>query len=191
MAQIKNSFAPLGKSVGYSIDAEGFTWTGEVDLTAADLLQGEASPEEQGANDDAMEWLREALADGPQEAGPLQQRFERETGHNRRTLQRAFKSLGGKKEREGFGPGGKLVWSLPTIDDTPTPLTTGTRNLVVYGETTATKGLQGQRSTIDDTKRESVAYGGPAVAYNILSDPDGDPEVKKLLKEHPEFSAEV
>jgi KaiC/GvpD/RAD55 family RecA-like ATPase len=189
MAQIKNSFAPLGKSVGYSIGAEGFTWTGEVDLTAADLLQGEASPEEQGANDDAMEWLREALADGPQEAGPLQQRFERETGHNRRTLQRAFKSLGGKKEREGFGPGGKLVWSLPTIDDTPTPLTTGTRNLVVYGETTATKGLQGQRSTIDDTKRESVAYGGPAVAYDILSDPDGDPELKKWLKAHPEAMA--
>jgi hypothetical protein len=66
-------------------------------------------------------------------------------------------------------------------------LTTGTQNLVVYGETTATKGLQGQRSTIDDTKRESVAYGGPAVAYDARQDPNADPELRRWLLAHPEL----
>jgi KaiC/GvpD/RAD55 family RecA-like ATPase len=216
MAQVKNSFAPLGRSVGYSIDAEGFTWTGEVDLTAADLLQGEASPEEKGASEDALEWLREALANGPQEAGPLQQRFERETGHNRRTLRRAFKSMGGRSYKDDFSAGWK--WTLDEGDTTPTK-GTGTQNRVPFDETTATKGLQGQRSTegdtekrvcplrgpavpfgeaggkvahldhppIDDTKRESVAYGGPAVVYDARQDPNADPELKLWLKKHPEF----
>jgi hypothetical protein len=189
MAQIKNSFAPLGKSVGYSIDAEGFAWTGEVDLTAADLLQGEASPEEQGANDDALEWLREALANGPQEAGPLQQRFERETGHNRRTLRRAFKSLGGRSYKDDFSAGWK--WALDEGDTTPTK-GTGTQNRVPFGETTATKGLQGQRSTEGDTEkrvcplRDQAVPFGEAV-YDARQDPNADPELRRWLLAHPEF----
>jgi hypothetical protein len=95
----------------------------------------------------------------------------------------------------------------------------GHRIVSPVGETTATKGLQGQRSTegdtekricplrdpavpfgeaggkvahldhtpIDDTKRESVAYGGPAVAYDARLDPKADPELRRWLLAHPEF----
>jgi len=166
MVQIKNSLGPIGKSIGYTIGEEGFQWTGETDLTAADLLEGEAGPEEKGEREDAAEWLTVELAKGPQEAGDLQQRFEREQRGNRRTLRRALVSIGGTREREGFGPGGRVVWTLPTIGDTPPTIGDGTQNLVPYDETTAPKGLQGGHSTIGDKESVPVPYGPGPVPYD-------------------------
>ncbi len=166
MVHLKNSLGPLGKSIGYSIGEEGFSWTGENDLTAADLLEPEAGAEEAGEREDAAAWLEVALSGGPQEAGDLQQRFEREQRGTRRTLRRALASIGGTRTREGFGPGGRVVWSLSTIGDTPTPIGDIHTHRVPYDETTALKGLQGKAPTIGDKGKESVPYGPGPVPYD-------------------------
>ena len=165
MVHLKNSLGPLGKSIGYSIGDEGFSWTGENDLTAADLLEPEAGPEEAGEREDAVAWLEDELSQGPHGAGELLQRGAK-VGHNGRTLRRAFASMGGLKKRDGFGPGSKVVWSLPAIGDTPPSIGDNKHLPVPYGETAVPKGLQGKASTIGDTRKESVPYGPGVVPYD-------------------------
>jgi KaiC/GvpD/RAD55 family RecA-like ATPase len=162
---LKNSLGPLGKSIGYTIGEEGFSWTGENGFTAADLLEAEAGPEEAAEREDAAAWLQAALSEGPQEAADLQQRFEREQRGTRRTLRRALASIGGIRTREGFGRGGRIIWSLPTIGDTSGPIGDTHTHRVPYDETTAPKGLQGKASTIGDKEKECVPYEGQRVPY--------------------------
>lgn len=67
------------------------------------------------ALDDATGWLRQALADGRLESKDVQ-KLAKENGHAWATVRRAKDEVGVIVEREGFGPGAKWFWSLPSID---------------------------------------------------------------------------
>ena len=154
LCQVKNSLGPLGGSLGYLIDEEGFHWTGEVDLTAADLLGADQDPEEKSAMEEAMTWLEAELSDGPKQAGDLQRRFEKETGISRRTLQSALRKLGGIRSKDGFNGG--WIWRLPE-DDNHAPKAQNKLNSFAFDENTTLKGLQGKHST-EGEKIESVLH---------------------------------
>ncbi len=146
MVQAKNSLGKQGESLGFTIEDGAFRWTGSVDIQPGDILGGDTEGEDQS---DAMAWLTDALQDGPQDAGELQRRFEKQTGESRRTLRRALKKLKGRTSKDGFRGGWK--WELPE-EDTPSPEGANKRVLVPLGENTTLKGLQGGQSAIGDTK---------------------------------------
>ena len=89
LAQSKNSLAAKGASIAFELREDGFFWCGVANVTAEALLAPAKSEEEKSAVDEAADFLREALADGPRpakevikEAGSL--------GINEKSLRRAM-----------------------------------------------------------------------------------------------------
>jgi hypothetical protein len=64
---------------------------------------------------EAVEWLREQLLRGPTPASEVIE-MGKQSGFNKRTLQRAFEKLGGLRNKDLFG--GPWMWSLPSQNDT-------------------------------------------------------------------------
>jgi hypothetical protein len=83
----------------------------------ADVLAGPADAQERGQLDDAIDFLRDALAGGSRPAAELTKLGERE-GIAKRTLQRARHQLGCIASKDGFRDGWR--WSLPPESKTPT-----------------------------------------------------------------------
>jgi hypothetical protein len=84
-------------------------------MSADDALTKERSAAEGGersAHDEAADWLREALAEGPKHAKELK-RLALDDGIKARTLERAKISLGIVHSREGFK--GPWLWSMPVL----------------------------------------------------------------------------
>ena len=70
LCQAKNNLAPLAPSLTYRVVTAGMSsrieWGGTVSTTAADLMaEAEGSAEGRGGRDEAEDFLREVLADGP------------------------------------------------------------------------------------------------------------------------------
>jgi len=115
IVQIKSNLAPMGKAIGYELRDGGFYWTGESDLTAARILAVEDSVDGKSAIDEAADFLRDELADGPVEA---KQVFSdaKSLGIYERTLNRAKSKLRITSKREGeSGKRGiaRVKWQLP------------------------------------------------------------------------------
>lgn len=119
LVQIKSNLAPMGDAIGYELRDAGFYWTGESDLTAARILAAEVTGEGKSARDEAADFLRDELADGPVEAAPVW-RHAREAGLAEATLKRAKAMLGviarRHSETGGKRGGGKWTWELPASD---------------------------------------------------------------------------
>ena len=114
IVQIKSNLAPTGKAIGYELRDAGFYWTGESDLTWQRILSAEDS-ESKSALDDAIDFLKDELADGAVEA---KQVFSdaKNLGIYERTLNRAKSKLEIKSKREGeSGKRGiaRVKWQLP------------------------------------------------------------------------------
>ena len=90
MCHVKSSLAPEGKSVAFRLDKEtGFQWSGEYDISADDLLSGDARGQKSRI---AKEFLLDILADG----GMAQKKIEEEAskqGIKKKTLRNAKKEL--------------------------------------------------------------------------------------------------
>ena len=90
MCHVKSSLAPEGKSVAFRLDKEtGFQWIGEYDISADDLLSGDARGQKSRI---AKEFLLDILADG----GMAQKKIEEEAskqGIKKKTLRNAKKEL--------------------------------------------------------------------------------------------------
>jgi hypothetical protein len=114
LVHIKSNLAPTGKAIGFELRGGGFYWTNDCDLTAAKILAAEES-EGKSAIDEAIDFLKDELAEGPVEASQVW-RDARNMGLSSATLNRAKTSLGvitkrkGKKGKKG---GGKFIWELP------------------------------------------------------------------------------
>jgi hypothetical protein len=126
LAAAKTNIGPMPGSIAYSVDrvTGAFGWLGAVDLTAADVLAADtATGDDRSALTEAAAWLRQELASGARAASEMERaaRAARIADH---TLRRARRSLGVRVRRQGFGPGGKWVWELPSdrIDGDPTPI---------------------------------------------------------------------
>lgn len=115
-AVAKSNIAAFPDPVAYTLREGRFLWdTAPVaaGTTAETLLETPtAGTEERGALEEAADFLREALKDGPRPAKEVR-REAAEAGIKDRTLDRAKARLEVKAERQGFGNKGVWVWSLP------------------------------------------------------------------------------
>ena len=105
MCHVKSSLAPEGKSVAFRLDKEtGFQWIGEYDISADDLLSGDARGQKSRI---AKEFLLDILADG----GMAQKKIEEEAskqGIKKKTLRNAKQEL----EIESVKRGNQWFWIL-------------------------------------------------------------------------------
>jgi putative DNA primase/helicase len=112
---IKVNIAELAPAVGYEIRDGVFYWLGESTLTAADILAPDREAGERSAVDEAVGFLRDALAEGPQ-LGKAVQREAAELGISGATLRRARERLGvqwNQPGRDGQRGRAQVMWSLP------------------------------------------------------------------------------
>lgn len=105
MCHVKSSLAPEGKSVAFRLDKEtGFQWIGEYDISADDLLSGDARGQKSRI---AKEFLLDILADG----GMAQKKSEEEAskqGIKKKTLRNAKQEL----EIDSVKRGNQWFWIL-------------------------------------------------------------------------------
>lgn len=99
-------------------DVARIRWLGEVSVNTADLLESVQSVSERTQRNEARVWLADMLRNGAVAAKDIQNDAKRD-GISWRTLQRVKEDLGIVARRDGFGPGGKFVWSFPLVSNRP------------------------------------------------------------------------
>ena len=117
---VKNNLAADVMGLAYSIEPIGsdgapvVAWEPDpIELSADDALAPEHGDDgATSAVDEAVNWLRDMLSDGPMPAGDVKHTADRD-GIKARTLDRAKVKLRVEAEREGFGKDGRWVWRLP------------------------------------------------------------------------------
>jgi hypothetical protein len=121
LLSVKNNLGPLAPGLGYSIGtkqtmngiiAPHIIWDDSpVDLTANQAIAANAEAlRDGGALQEAKEFLREALGNGPVAAREIEE-AARQNCISERTLRRARKALGVRHDKGGFKDGWE--WSLP------------------------------------------------------------------------------
>lgn len=91
-----------------------------VTITAAEVLA--KSNGGSSAGDEAGDWLRDVLSNGPFPVSEIRSMVQRD-GLAWRTVERAKKRIKATATREGFASGGRWMWAMPTIgrqDDSKT-----------------------------------------------------------------------
>ncbi len=110
---VKSNLAPESSGLAYSIDDGAVRWeTDPVHMTADELLAKEARATagfRASRKDEAAEWLRERLNDGPVASKDVF-REGKEAGFGEKSLRNAFESIGGKSSKSGMD--GPWCWSL-------------------------------------------------------------------------------
>jgi hypothetical protein len=128
LAHIKSNLAPSGRAQAFQIRDGRFQWTGPVDVTPAQLLAPDVDPEQKSALDEAQEFLRDILKQGPV---PAEEIFNEAAKLKiaERTLKRAKKNLGVRSrkrndkwywERSDTGPE-NFDGTLGTLPETQAP----------------------------------------------------------------------
>ncbi len=118
LVHIKSNLAMAGPAIGYELRGGGFYWTGDSDLTATRILAAEDTGDGKSARDEAADFLRDELRDGPVEAAQVW-RDAREAGLSEITVKRAKAILGVITRRQGETGkrgGGKFTWELPDLE---------------------------------------------------------------------------
>ena len=146
LAQSKNSLAAKGASIAFELREDGFFWCGVANVTAEALLAPAKSEEEKSAVDEAADFLREALADGPRPAEEILKEA-RKAGIAERTLNRAKAQLGVRTKRigePGKRGGGTWHWYLDCHDDilNQNPIKTYVGNLNQNPQALEPQGIQ-------------------------------------------------
>lgn len=117
MVLVKSNISPNPGGLAYRIEQTEsgqcrVQWEPEaVHIALEDVLRPPA-PFRESARDVAEQWLRETLSNGPAAATDIEQ-AAKEAGLSRMTVRRAAEVLNVKRTREGFGEGGRWMWSLP------------------------------------------------------------------------------
>ncbi len=124
----KNNLAAAPQGLAYRLEqtivaenivASRVAWENEpVAITANQALAADAAGSDKTARQEADEFLRGALANGPVPAKDVQ-RMASEHGISPKTLRTARETMGVKVSRDGFGPGSKSLWSAPYLPKTP------------------------------------------------------------------------
>ncbi len=116
MAPIKNNLTEAAPSILFSITKTGFLWKGECDLTAANLMgTGDESAPTNHVREDAKEFLREVLSNGPKSAREIIEE-SKDAGLSWTTLKRAKEEIGVSSKRiGGAGEKGSWLWQLPPV----------------------------------------------------------------------------
>jgi putative DNA primase/helicase len=140
---MKNNLGP--DSTGLAFRIEGATvdstagpletsrvaWESEaVTLTADEAMQAETTPQDTSALAEAIDWLRETLAEGPKPASEIF-KLASANGISKGTLNRAKSELGIKPAKAGMGGG--WTWSLPP-KILKLPEDTQEKNVTTFGD---------------------------------------------------------
>lgn len=112
LAHVKSSLAPAGPSLCYSLGPNGFLWGGISQVTPEQLLAPPRDEEEKDRLAEAVEFLKEELADGPQPSSEIF-KAAKKAGIAIPTLRRAQKKIGIAARKTGEG----WIWSMDTVDD--------------------------------------------------------------------------
>ena len=92
----KSSLAPEGKPVAFCLDPEtGFSWVGEYDITADELLSG-AGGNNATKTEQAEKLILDLLADGKELASEGIEKVAADAGISARTVRAAKKNLDGR-----------------------------------------------------------------------------------------------
>ena len=174
LAVSKSNLGALPPALAYRVEGDAATgaarivWEGTTAHTAADLLATPVDDDERGARGDAADFLGELLAHGPVAATEVR-RFGREAGISDRTLERAKRDLGVVSERDGFGPGSHVSWSLSAHTSPRNPIHRQPSGVATYAES----------GDVCESGADEVDLTGAALAIfgdDILPDV-GDPDL--------------
>jgi putative DNA primase/helicase len=98
------------------IETSWLLWESEpVTVTADDAMAPVEATADSTEIANACEWLRDLLVPGPVEAREVL-RLAGDQGFNHRMAQRARQKIGATTQREGFGKGSRVLWSIPIGD---------------------------------------------------------------------------
>jgi putative DNA primase/helicase len=111
LAHLKSNLAAKSPSLTFSLEAGRFTWGGETDLKAEQLLAPPVDGDDKTATDEATHWLKDMLSDGARPAREVQKEAGK-AGISEKTVRRARERLGVKLSKAGFSGG--WIWILPT-----------------------------------------------------------------------------
>jgi hypothetical protein len=110
LVQVKNNLGQFGKSIGYTIEADGsFRWTGESELTPEAILAPSCTEKDRSAVHAAADFLREELRERPRLAKEIEAKAQ-QAGIASRTLKRAKERLRVVSSKDGME--GAWEWSL-------------------------------------------------------------------------------
>lgn len=148
LSSVKSSVSRKPTTVAYRIESVALpgpietsriVWDGESHWTAATLAAQAMGTEERPRAEEAQDWLRDAISNGPKQAKELFRAADSE-GIPRRTLQRAADVLGVEKKRKGFSEGS--TWALPASIRAKEPP-------FVPSKSTARMGTNGTNGAVD------------------------------------------
>jgi AAA domain-containing protein len=117
LAHAKSSLAPLGASLIYELREGQFLWAGQSDLTADALVRPYPLEEERSVKEEAQDFLREFLADGPKAAKEVIKEA-RKAGIAEKTLNRAKDGLIKARKSQVEGQSYRdapWVWGLTSL----------------------------------------------------------------------------
>jgi putative DNA primase/helicase len=117
---LKNNLAADVNGLSFTIKSDGTSsqpiihWSPDPIEISADSIVGNARPRGRpdAACQDAMDWLRNRLANGPAPARDVQEEADAH-GISKATVRRAFRELRGEAVKTGFGLFGEWMWRLP------------------------------------------------------------------------------
>jgi hypothetical protein len=111
LVHIKTNIGSYGPSRGYSIDDCGaFSWTGQSEITAEQMLDAPSTAQDRSAVEGAREWLSDFLSAGSKEQQQCREKAH-EAGISYATLRRAKNALGIRSFKDTMS--GPWLWALP------------------------------------------------------------------------------
>ena len=98
VAQIKSNLAAEGETMAFQLDENGFTWIGEYDISAEELLAGCSNSDKRKIAED---FLRKILANGQMVSASSIFAQARSIGVSKRTIENVKQELGIKSIKDG------------------------------------------------------------------------------------------
>ena len=108
----KNNLAPHPPSLAFETLEGRFYWKGETDVTPDDLVDNYSEGDKRTAKDDAKDFLKDILSDGPKSVSEIE-KLSDDAGIKWRTLERAKIAIGIESNKKGFGKDSHFEWKLP------------------------------------------------------------------------------
>ncbi|HEY1307298.1 MAG TPA: AAA family ATPase [Vicinamibacterales bacterium] len=111
LAPVKQNICAPSPTLAFRLDGGRLAWDGIVAAVDLDAVLGGGHPDQE-VRQDAADWLREILADGPLPAKDLQA-AAREAGIGWRSVEGAKAKLRVRSVKHGSGIASRWIWKLP------------------------------------------------------------------------------